>query len=242
MDMKHIQNNMLIERYLQGALTREESEAFEEAFLSSPELLDQLEAAERLQQGLKDVRAVESEEARHEKVVPLDLFRSPRRAMAATMHSPRYAMVATLFLAVTLVASGTLYRQNQSLLDLASTSDYSAVQIVTLETVRGAANDDPFNVVDPGVANGQIVLLVDPGFEPYSHFRATVIRLEDESAPQTVFQLDKLQPDYEDMLALGVPASRLTPGDYEVRVEGWRSEWPANQEFEPAKRVTFRVR
>ena len=68
-----------------------------------------------------------------------------------------------------------------------------------------------------------VLKLVDPGFEPYSHFRASVIRLEDGSAQKTVFQLDKLQPDYEDMLALGVPASRLTPGDYEVRVEGWPS-------------------
>ena len=57
--MKHIEKGLLVERYLRGDLSAEEEAAFEEVLLASPELLDQLEAAERLQGGLRDLSAVE---------------------------------------------------------------------------------------------------------------------------------------------------------------------------------------
>ena len=59
MNKKHTDESRLIERYLAVELSDSEREAFEERVLSSPALLDELEAEERLQQGLQDVTALE---------------------------------------------------------------------------------------------------------------------------------------------------------------------------------------
>lgn len=232
MDMNYINENLVVERYLQGKLSTEESEVFEEAFLASPELLDQLEAAERLQQGLEDLQTVEGGSQRRGNVV----------FAGSLFHSPRYALAATVVMAVSLVVSGGLYLQNIALSERSATGSATPVQIVALETVRGVASDEPFNVLNISEPGGRFVLMVDPGFEPYSHFRATITRIGNGDTKERVLQLDDLQPGYEEMLALSLSSSLLTPGDYEVRVEGWRSEWPQNQDFEPANRVTFRVR
>ena len=48
MDRQYIRDHAVIERYLSGALTAEEEQAFEEAYLGDQELLDQVQAAERL--------------------------------------------------------------------------------------------------------------------------------------------------------------------------------------------------
>jgi hypothetical protein len=231
MDMKYINDKLLVERYLQGTLSNEEAEAFEEAFLASPELLDQLEAAERLRQGLRDLQTVEGQA----------FARKNRGFPGSLLHSPRYALAATVFLAVSLVVSGGMFTQT-ILLAERSGPGTSAVQIVALETVRGVTGDEPFNVLEPGEPGSQVVLMVDPGFEPYAHFRATITRLGEADTAQTVLQVDELQPGYEDMLALSLPASMLEAGDYAVQVDGWRSDSPADQAFEPVNRVTFRVR
>ena len=59
MNKKITEDKGLIERYLANELTDTEREAFEERVLGSPALLDELEAAERLQQGLQDIAALE---------------------------------------------------------------------------------------------------------------------------------------------------------------------------------------
>lgn len=232
MDMNKINENLLIERYLQGTLTKEEEEAFEEAFIGSPEILDQLETAERLRHGLKDLGAVERAE----------LPGGHGTGVTGLFRSPRYAMAATVFLAVSLLFTGTLYKQNLDLSAARIAGEAASTQIVPLHTVRGTSGSEPFNTVEPGTAGSRLVLMLDPGFEPYSHYRATLARLGEGDAAETLLQLDDMQPGYEDMLALGLQSDLLTQGIYEVRVEGWRSEWPANQEFEPINRFTFRVR
>ena len=231
MDIKQINENLLIERYLQGTLTREEEEAFEEAFVASPELLDHLEAAERLGEGLKDLYAEDGQ------AIPAP----GRSAFPRLFHSPRYALAATVFLAVSLVFTGTLYRQNLELSATPEASGAVPTKIVPLYSVRSADSSAPFNTVEPG-ETGSLVLMLDPGFENYSHYRATLARLSGENQAETLLQLGNMQPGYEDMLAMGVPSGLLGPGDYEVRIEGWRSEWPADREFEQVNRVTFRVR
>ena len=59
-------NKLMIERYLLGRMTDEEAASFEERFLSSEDLLNELEAAERLQQGLQTVAAVDKADSRRE--------------------------------------------------------------------------------------------------------------------------------------------------------------------------------
>ena len=60
MDRQHIRDTDVIERYLQGTLSAAEEQAFEEAYLADPQLLEELEVAERLRAGFKDLDAAEA--------------------------------------------------------------------------------------------------------------------------------------------------------------------------------------
>ena len=229
MDMKHINNQLLIEKYLQGVLSTEEEQDFDELYLSSPELLDQLEAAEQLQQGMKDIAAVaESSQAP-----------TYSRRNASMFHSPRYAMAATVFLTVSLLATGYLYQQNQNLSNEVQAGAGHSAQIVPLYSVR-SADSTPINSFSVTAGTSHVVLMVDPGMEPFSEFRASVRSLGPSQQPAPILQFEGLHPGYEDMLALAVPTLKLQAGDYEVVVEGRREAGNGGQ-FEPINRVTFRI-
>jgi len=43
------------------------------------------------------------------------------------------------------------------------------------------------------------------------------------------------------MLALSVTSSVLSPGDYEIQLEGWLDEWPTNHGFEQLDTKTFKI-
>ena len=53
MDHQEIENGLIFDRYLKGRLTPEEEERFEEHYLGCAECLDQLEAAQGLERGLR---------------------------------------------------------------------------------------------------------------------------------------------------------------------------------------------
>ena len=55
MDRQYIRDHAVIERYLSGTLTADEEQAFEEAYLGDAELLDEVQAAERLREGIKEL-------------------------------------------------------------------------------------------------------------------------------------------------------------------------------------------
>ena len=98
MDRQFIETHAVIERYLQGKLPPDEQEAFEEAYLGDPELLEELELAEKLKQGLADLNA--------------------KNAIADPRSRPwtsYYAMAASVLLAVSVAFSVSLYRDNLSL-------------------------------------------------------------------------------------------------------------------------------
>ena len=57
MDRQYIHDNRVIERYLSGQLSAAEEQALEEAYLADPDLLAELEATERLRDGIKDLSA-----------------------------------------------------------------------------------------------------------------------------------------------------------------------------------------
>ena len=240
MDMNKINEQLLIERYLQGTLSDAEEKAFEEAIVSSPELLDQLEVAERLREGLKDLHAVEGFDSQEShRAATAAVTRFPAfAAVTGLFHSPRYALVATVLLAVSLLMTGSLYLGDKGQNALGPAGN---TQIVALHTVRSVNGDEPFNVLERGNPGDWRVLMVDPGYELYSHYRATLARVVRGQPGEIMLVLDNMQPGYEDQLALGLPSDSLAPGDYEVQVEGWRSEWPSDHDYEPVNRVTFRV-
>ena len=59
MDRKNTQHAELVERYLQGRLSPEDEQAFEEAYLADPRLLEEVQLAERLRAGFKDAAGTE---------------------------------------------------------------------------------------------------------------------------------------------------------------------------------------
>jgi len=228
MDKKYIIENLLIERYLEDTLSIEEREAFEEQFLSSAELLDELEAAERLGQGLHDVTALEN--AHVAKKAPKTV---------SLLQSPYYAVAASFLLLISLGVSSSLLQKNATLSEMDSGWAVPS-EIIPLVSVRGVAGSE-LNTLSLGDAPKRFVMMLDPGFEPYSHYRATVYRLDPAEEPAVLWQIDRMLPGYEDMLALGMPSSVLSPGDFEIQLEGWQDEWPADHGFEPLDTKTFRI-
>lgn len=232
MNESNSNNKLMIERYLLGRMSDEEAASFEERFLASEALLDELEAAERLQQGLQTVAAVDKADGRTNT--------RAETGVSSLFHSPRYAMAASFLLLVSLGVSSHLMRQN-SLLE--SAGHAPVAQVVELVSVRSLAGD-PVNVLDLGEETSGFTLMLDPGFEPYDRHRATVLRVPDNGAPRLVWQVDGLQPGleegYEDMLALNLPVAVLEKGIYEIRLEGFRDESSAGGGYEPVDSIRFK--
>ena len=229
MDETHTKEDMLVERYLEGKLTAEQAASFEEQFLSSDELLNELEAAERLGQGLHDMSALEN----------AHVTKKPTSNVVSLFQSPRYAMAASFMLLVSMGISSVLLQKNAHLSEFDS-NQAIPTEIIPLVSVRGAAGNE-LNTLPLGDAPKQFVLMLDPGFETYSHYRATVYQLDAAKEPAMLWQVDEMLPGYEDMLALSVPSSVLNPGDYEIQLEGWLDEWPANHGFEQLDTKTFKI-
>ena len=229
MDEKHTKEDMLVERYLEGKITAEQAASFEEQFLSSDELLNELEAAERLGQGLHDMSDLEN----------ANVTKKPTSNVVSLFQSPRYAMAASFMLLVSMGISSVLLQKNAHLSEFDS-NQAIPTEIIPLVSVRGAAGSE-LNKLPLGDTPKQFVLMLDPGFEPYSHYRATVYQLDTAKEPAMLWQVDEMLPGYEDMLALSVPSSVLSPGDYEIQLEGWLDEWPANHGFEQLDTKTFKI-
>lgn len=231
MEQKYINDNLLIERYLRDELSSAEAAAFEEAYLGSGELLDDLEAAEKLQQGLRDVAVLEKSAARS----------SRSSWIPSIFSSPQYAMAASFLLVASLGFSGLLYQRVGELDGLTGTPGAVPTQIVPLVSVRGLPGSEPLNTIQLDPDTHAYVLMLDPGFEPYSHYRASVYEAGSGGAGNLILQANNLTPGYEDMLALSIPASMLEPGEFDIHVEGWREEWPPEHAFAPVDVLTLRV-
>jgi len=202
MDRNYVSENQIVDRYLRDDLTDDERVAFEEFYLSDQETLAELELAEKLQLGLQDCASQGMLEAE----------RRPgwlRRAVT----SPQWAAAASMLLVFSLGYSGFLQRQLQTDTAVAGT------QLIPLISTRGS---ESVRVVpaDPG---NWVVLLVDPGFELYDDYRATII---DSGSDEVIWDVSGLQPGYEDLLAVGVTGSVLQPGRYTLSVEA--RSGPAN--------------
>jgi hypothetical protein len=226
MDRQYIRDAQVIERYLQGKLSGAEEEAFEEAYLADSELLAELKAADRLREGLQDFYATERPPQA-----------APRSGWRELVASTRYGIAASLVAAAALTSSGLLYMQNRGLEGGSESQLVAAsnMRLLPLVSVRGA-NDA--NVIAAPAAEEWVVLLLDAGFTDYDHYRATVVRRD---ADETLLRVDEMTPTYEGLLALGMPGRALAPGDYEVRLEGGRRDWPADRALDELTRTPLTV-
>jgi hypothetical protein len=223
MDRQHIRDEQVIERYLGGRLSAAEEQAFEEAYLTDPQLLEELEVAERLRAGLKDSSAAGSVE-----------HAAPGPRWLALASSPRYGIAASLVAVVALVSATVLFVQNQGLSAGATSAANRPTRLLPLVSVRGAANAN--EIAAP--ARGEwTVLLLDPGFGDYDTYRAVLVG----SDGAEVLRLDGLTPTYEDLLAVGMPGETLAPGDYEIRLSGGRRDWPVGRELDELSRTPLKV-
>ena len=214
MDRETVKARQLIERYLQGQLSDEETEAFETFYLSDPATLAELEHAERLQQELKGM-AADGELPRPVVAGGGGLFRSPQ-----------FAAAASVLLVFSLGLSGLLYQQVREL-----RNGLADARLVPLVAVRGDAAE--INSLQVTERSGTIVLLVDPGPKTFAGFQVIVTR----GPGDLIWERGGLRPGYLDLLAIGIPARVLTPGDYEVLVQGEQPEGG----LVDAARLAFRV-
>jgi hypothetical protein len=216
MDRQYIRDNDVVERYLQGRLTPPEEQAFEEAYLSDSALLEELELATRLREGVRDAGAARPPVAPRQ-----------RSRWLAVAGSPGYGLAASLVAAVGLAAAGALYVENGSLKSGGSPSvAASAMRVLPLISVRGSS---AANVIPVPRADEWTALLLDTGFSDYDRYRAVLLRRSDGVE---LVRVDDLLSTYEGFVALGLPASAVVPGEYEIRLEGGRRDWPAERAFD----------
>ena len=213
MDRQYIRDNEVIERYLSGVLTPDEEQAFEEVYLGDPEILDQIEAAQRLRDGIKGLAAAGR----------LERLRSPapwRRMLA----SPRYATAASMLLAISLTFSTVLYRENRNLREDGVSQTSMVTRLVALESVRGG------NVIEiPAPAQDELIVLqLDAGIVAYDTYRGTLTRRDGEQS-ETIWTRADLAQEPNETILIGVPGRALRPGEYEARLEGRMNDWPAER-------------
>jgi hypothetical protein len=229
MDHQSIDAGNIAERYVTGRLAPEEAAAFEEHYLDCPACCARVEAAERLQHGLR--RLAEGA-----------AISAPRWS-----RSPRLALAAAALLAVALVPAWMERREIQSLRSgLASTDRLSGelqqarhdlaaetarrealareveaahqpqanLPVVPLTPVRGGGGPERTLKLPP--QPGWVGLWVEPGDADFPAYRATLRKNEGA----VVFAASRLTLNDLGALLITVHSSSLSPGVYRLEVEG----------------------
>lgn len=201
----HFRDRQLAERFHGGGLSSREQAAIETIGMADPELFDELVLVERARQAYRDA----------ETSGELDTRLGRSGGWTRFFGTPQYAAAASVLLAVSLVFSGVMYLKN---LELAGTQGAFAGATVTRTPLVTTRSGDSTNVIDQPAPDEWKMLLVDSGID-YPSYRVTVTRVTGGAREQLV-QADDLEPGYDLQLQVIVPGRLLTPGEYEVLVEG----------------------
>jgi hypothetical protein len=224
MDRQYIRDNEVIERYLSGALTADEERGFEEAYLGDPELLDQVQTAERLREGIKELDGAGR----------LDRLRPPGR-WRQWLVSPQYAAAASLFLVVSLAFSAMLYREVTELREDSFSQASLSTRLVRLEVVRGG-NPQEVSASAPDELN---MLELDAGPVAYDTYRGALTRRTGDRS-ETIWSRTDLVVQSDNRILISVTGRALQPGSYEALLEGRMNDWPAGR-FEEVARMDLTV-
>lgn len=238
MDHQSIDAGNIAERYVTGRLPPEDAASFEEHYLDCPSCCARVEAAERLQRGLRRL----AEEAAVRAPGALRWSRSPRWALAAAALLAVALLPAWLELrevqrlrsdlARTKVEQGSADRLNgelqQTRRDLAAEAEKREalaremasdrqpqinLPVLSLTPVRGGA---PVRTLKLPAKPGWIALWIEPGDTDYPAYRATLSN--DRGA--VVFQASRLALNDLGALLVTVHSTSLSPGAYRMEVEG----------------------
>ncbi len=289
MDHEQIENDHVADRYLQGKLTPEEADRFEEHYFSCQECLDGLGRAETMSRGFK--RAAAEDAARLAAVRQAGFFvalarlgrlgRSrqaglavtalfmvlllpgllayrefgrlgreldrTREALAARERIDRVPVVPSVVPPAVEDRSGAAEAERQRLegelaqertartaleKDLAQARQPQAnTPILSLSPERSAGGADPTHQVR--LTPGWVVLSLELDAPEYESYRVTILR----EGGTEVWKSGGLVPNETDSLAVSLPTSLLTAGDYGVRVDGA----PNGAAPAPVARFTFRA-
>lgn len=105
------------------------------------------------------------------------------------------------------------------------------IPVVPLSPERSAPGSEPSTRISLSSSPELLILLLELDATDFPRYRATL------TGGGTGWPLSDLRPDAQGTLTLALPASRLRPGDYEVRVEGL----PAQGRPAPVADFSFRV-
>jgi hypothetical protein len=203
MDEKYIERHLVVDRYLQGSLSGGEVADFEERLTWDQALIDELDLAERLRDGLRQATGEDSSTVAADRAGIGDW-------LSNLFSVPQYAAAASFALAVTLTAGVLLNPFGAG----RSTDGFRAIptEIVPLVVLRGAtASPVVFS------AGAQLVLLVDVAGS-HASYRVTI--RSDQPGASPFWTQDGLLPTYLESLAVSLPGGLLEAGPYVLTVEG----------------------
>lgn len=222
MDSNYIEQHLLIDRYLQGTLKEGEKDAFEERMVWDKDLVDQVDLAEHLREGLRAAATAR------------EYVAEPRGFNLAALVTgiltvPQYAAAAASALAVMLTAGVLL---NPSV-NIGGSQGTTAMQtdIVPLLAVRSGS----VQTIDVD-QNAWTVLLVDV-MGDHTSYRVTVRK--DEAGAEPIWVQDGLMPTYPDALAVGMPGNTLDAGSYVLSLEGVIDADSDEKTYEHIQNIAF---
>jgi hypothetical protein len=222
MDTKYMEMHLVVDRYLQGALSGNEVARFEERLTWDQELIDELDLAERLRDGLREVTEEGSYTVAADRVGIGDW-------LSNLFFVPQYAAAASFALAVALT-SGVLLNPFGAGRDMDGFRA-TPTEIVPLVVVRGAtATPVVFS------AGTQLVLLVDvTGF--HASYRVAI--RADQPGASPFWTQDDMRPTYLESLAVSMPGDLLEAGPYVLTVEGVSTSDDGEKIYEHIQDISF---
>ena len=222
MDRTYIDMHLVVDRYLQGTLAEGEILEFEERLVWDKDLVDELDIAEKLREGLRESVAEDQYTASHGN-------HGIVARLSGVFSVPQYAAAASFVLAATLTAGVLLNSLTPG--GGLQVNQGTPTEIVPLLAVRGDTaqtiyiNDESWTV-----------LLVDV-MGSYDSYRVKI--RQDESEATAFWTQDGLMPTYPDALAIGMPGSTLAAGRYVLSLEGVRDAGPDEKSYEHIQDIAF---
>ena len=200
MEKRYIDTHLLVDRYLQDSLDESEKADFEERLVWDEELVDEVELAEKLRNGLR--QSVETGEYRADE--------SSGSSILTFLRTPQYAAAASFLLAVAI----TLAIVNRPMMfDRApNTGSVRKTEVMPLMALR--SSDGPTLRINRAAFT---VLLVDV-VESHDTYRATLRSRAADNGE--IWQEGGLVPNYLETLSIGIPGRLLAPGSYVMTIEG----------------------
>ncbi|HEX3130162.1 MAG TPA: zf-HC2 domain-containing protein, partial [Thermoanaerobaculia bacterium] len=250
MNHSYIDDHQVAELYLLGKLSPEEEARFEEHSMSCPECLDRLETAEKLRLGLRAVAAREVAAEAVKLGLLARLVRSRLAPLALMALLLVAVLPAGLLWRRTGRLEGELAQTREQLREelnrpaptpapdpeagalrsqleaerqekerLAAELEKAGaprinVPVVPLSPERSAPGAAPTTRISLSSSPDLLILLLELDATDFPRYRATV------TGSGTDWRLSDLRPDAQGTLTLALPAVRLQPGDFTVRVEG----------------------